>query len=418
LSNYYIRDGASGANDGSDWTNAWEDMDDIVWGEGGVERGDTIYIADGTYLGDTFNLAESSSTYVYVKKAISTDHGTDTGWSSGYGDGQATFTGQFYFTTGYWYIDGQEGSGRSGHGFKIYISSGSTVRCVLVNDSSYVEFYHTEIEGPGEDNSDSDDDLVYIYYDADYFKLSYCWIHDTNRTCFFSIYPHHTTIEYCVLEKRHTDSETHGSLISINSSGADAGTIIRYSEFTKNYGTGMIVIKDATQNGFEIYGNIFYEEPGTSRYLVSNGIICDTGGDTTTDVKVYNNTFVNVQDLTGNALVTYWDFDSATNEFYNNICYNQDNAYNTTHDYNLWNDSDLASGETNGQYWSGGTSLFTDYANDDYTLTQATDAGDDTIGDAYNTDVNGNTRGADGTWDRGAYEYVNSGTMRLIAIMV
>ena len=91
MSDWFIRDGASGSNNGTDWTNAWEDMDDITWGVGGVQRGDAIYIADGIYINDTFDLAESGTDYVYVIKATSSAHGTETGWDSGYGDGVATF---------------------------------------------------------------------------------------------------------------------------------------------------------------------------------------------------------------------------------------------------------------------------------------------------------------------------------------
>ena len=41
----------------------------------------------------------------------------------------------------------------------------------------------------------------------------------------------------------------------------------------------------------------------------------------------------------------------------------------------------------------------------DFRLLSPTDAGDDTIGETYLTDPDGNTRGADGVWDRGAFEY-------------
>ncbi|HBA83183.1 MAG TPA: hypothetical protein DCZ95_03725 [Verrucomicrobia bacterium] len=73
------------------------------------------------------------------------------------------------------------------------------------------------------------------------------------------------------------------------------------------------------------------------------------------------------------------------------------------HDYNAYS-SDL--GETHDQE-SISTSTFTNYAGDDFTLAAATAGGDDSIGATYNTDMLGSTRGADGTWDRGAYEYVD-----------
>ena len=54
----------------------------------------------------TFNDAVSGTTLITIKKAIESDHGTDTGWSSAYGDGQATFP-NVTFTTSYWTFDGQ-----------------------------------------------------------------------------------------------------------------------------------------------------------------------------------------------------------------------------------------------------------------------------------------------------------------------
>jgi hypothetical protein len=85
--NHYIRAGATGSNNGSDWENAWTNM------PVSYTRGDTYYVADGTYTGErTLNTAESGSTYIYIKKATASEHGTETGWNSGYGDGTAVFT--------------------------------------------------------------------------------------------------------------------------------------------------------------------------------------------------------------------------------------------------------------------------------------------------------------------------------------
>lgn len=45
--NLYVRKGASGSNNGSDWNNAWTDVTQISWG--GVNPGDSIWIAGGNY---------------------------------------------------------------------------------------------------------------------------------------------------------------------------------------------------------------------------------------------------------------------------------------------------------------------------------------------------------------------------------
>src|SRR3989339_75388 len=101
---HYIRQGATGSNNGSDWTNAWIALPATL------QRGHTYYIADGTYGSYTFDDAVSGTLYITVKKAVAGDHGTNTGWQTGHGDGQAEFSG-FSFSSGYYVIDGQSGGG-------------------------------------------------------------------------------------------------------------------------------------------------------------------------------------------------------------------------------------------------------------------------------------------------------------------
>jgi hypothetical protein len=111
--NHYILQGGTG--NGTTWSNALNNLPDTL------VRGDTYYIADGTYSEHMFNDAESGATYISIKKATAGDHGTDTGWQSTYGDGQAVFKGLINFTKGYYVWDGITGSGSSynSYGFKI-----------------------------------------------------------------------------------------------------------------------------------------------------------------------------------------------------------------------------------------------------------------------------------------------------------
>src|ERR1041385_3267084 len=47
---FYVRAGAGGSNNGSDWNNAWRECSSIVWGgSSGVNAGDTVWMAGGTY---------------------------------------------------------------------------------------------------------------------------------------------------------------------------------------------------------------------------------------------------------------------------------------------------------------------------------------------------------------------------------
>jgi len=116
----FVREGAAGANDGSNWTDAWTSL---TTAEASLSRGDTLWVADGSYTGNvTFNVATSGTTAITVKKATAAAHGTETGWSSAYGDGQAVIGSWLSFTTDYWVVDGAC-SWPTGVGFKVNCTS-------------------------------------------------------------------------------------------------------------------------------------------------------------------------------------------------------------------------------------------------------------------------------------------------------
>ena len=115
MANHFIRTGALGLDDGSDWTNAWPDFASVTW-----TRGDTYYVADGVYAETvTLTKAVAGASYIYILKATATAHVTEDGWNAGYGDGQAE-TGRWSIQTGYWYISGVgRTTETSGYGFKV-----------------------------------------------------------------------------------------------------------------------------------------------------------------------------------------------------------------------------------------------------------------------------------------------------------
>jgi hypothetical protein len=86
--NHYVRQGASG--NGSDWTNACGDFTGSC-AASSLVRGDTYYVAGGTYTAKTWNTPASGTSVITIKKAIVADHGTATGWNDAYA-AQATFT--------------------------------------------------------------------------------------------------------------------------------------------------------------------------------------------------------------------------------------------------------------------------------------------------------------------------------------
>ena len=151
--NYCVRDGATGSNDGSDWTDAYTELPSTL------ERGSTYYIADGTYSGYTFNDAVSGTSLITIKKAIASDHGTSTGWQSSYGDGQVEFAGSsgdtLRFTTDYWVFDGQVGGGpgnwKTGYGFRVIADANeeNTKLIDIENGADYITVSHVDMQFNG-----------------------------------------------------------------------------------------------------------------------------------------------------------------------------------------------------------------------------------------------------------------------------
>jgi hypothetical protein len=83
--NCYVRSSATGAGNGSDWTNAYTSL------PASLTRGVIYYVAAGRYPGHTFADADSGTATISILAATAASHGTATGWSSSY-VGQATFT--------------------------------------------------------------------------------------------------------------------------------------------------------------------------------------------------------------------------------------------------------------------------------------------------------------------------------------
>lgn len=410
--NLYVRAGATGSQNGSDWSNAYPSLPNTLI------RGNTYYIANGSYGSYSFDDTESGSTKIYIKKATVSDHGTEVGWQSNYGEGQATFS-SWTFSSAYWNISGGTGGGpgswESNFGMRIK-TSGSGAKAIRINvKPSYITIAHVDIENSGED-VDGTGDTIYTVGSSNV-TISYCWVHNTNRTNFLINGSQNWTIEYSLISDKHNTDSTHGEHLSANGNGMNANHVYRYNIWRDAGGanTGVIVIKDSVQSGWKIYGNIFYVTD-SSRYRVTNGIITDSTGDSTTNVKIFNNTFLPHMGINGPAQTVSWDV-STNNEFKNNIIFGSGGFAGTSRSNNLYDSSSLASGETGGQYFSSGEPvLFTNQGSYNHTLKIATDGGDDLIGAEYHVDMRGVTRGGDRVWDRGAFEFQSGNPPPSVAI--
>lgn len=394
--NKYVRPGAAGTATGADWTNAYVDLPATL------TRGDTYYLADGTYATYTFDDAVSGTSVITVKKATIADHGTETGWVSTYGDGTASF-GQLSIETSYYAIDGNTdvvGSYgihvswptggvaifRVGVGIDTTVSN-ITVRDVSVNGAGIGLQRGIQIDGAT--------DLLFSNVQS--------WNLD-NDGVLLNVSVTNSIFEYMYIHTRNDAGlvpTTHADAIEVQK--ATSNITWRYSRF--NWAGQQVFWGGLTPTGhgtWYIYGNRFYAAPD---YAGSKGMHGHSTNPLIGPIYVYNNTFANIE--------LAHDFQTGvTGEVKNNIYYDvlvPPSFGNTTHNYNWFKTGQSTAGEANAQT---GGDPFVSEGTGDYRLSAATTAGA-TLGSPYNVDIDAVTRGADGTWDRGAYEYSGTTTYTL-----
>ena len=406
----YVRAGASGSADGTDWTNAYTSL------PAALTRGDTYYIADGAYGSYDFNDAVSGTTLITIKKATVAAHGTETGWSDTYGDGVAEFSATgtvLVFSTGYWVFDGVTGTNQTGHGFKVRVTgTADATRGIRFDSGPTFTISHTEItaDAPCSVADASKQDGIYTTNAAATgITLSYNYIHNWKRAGILASNVSGWTIEHNFVYHTYSTSGSHGQAIQLGP-GAVSDFDIRYNTFKDTHGTGVIVYLDNTFDDLRIYGNLFWHTGETAACGLNSTsqAIGSTDGDTATNIKIHNNTFVGMKGRDPQPSGGIDHNGTATgNETFNNVWYDSIVTHNASgNDYNAYFASvGSAPSETNGQ--TGAGDPFVDRTGGDFRLSAATDAGT-TLASPYDTDLLGITRAVDGTWDRGAYEY-NSG---------
>ncbi len=415
---HYVRAGATGANNGADWSNAYTSLPISF------VRGDTYYIADGTYAeSHNLNTPISGTAVITIKKATVADHGTSTGWVDSYGDGQVVFNNGFTFATSYWVLDGVTGGGpgqwESNFGFFINMpaSGGQDATFRFGNGVTSITVQHVDVYGRGRLYG-YDTDIFYITDPISNLTIRYCFLRDTSRTMILT-WPAKANgilIEFTKFS-RNGPAEHREAW----SAGPDDNVVVRYNLFEDIFGTGVIAIVNNIGDAanWEIYGNVFYHTGKITDGIINTGLIVnryDAGGSpiavSATNWKVYNNTIANIRN---GSFTTAIDAEQFTNyTVYNNIWYNNNGisgANGTTGDYNWFyaNNSNNTSGAHD---IVGSANPFQDtspWLTGNWTL--KTGIPGYNLGQPYGSDYLGKTRGADGAWDRGALEFGSAGNV-------
>lgn len=401
---YYVRAGATGTASGHDWNNAFPAL------PSSLQRGATYYVADGTYPRRTFSTPESGTSVITIRKATASgSHTSVPGWSAAFGDGQATFTNGVRFTTGYYLVDGVNGGGPADWncthcGFKFQGTSGG-VKLLQIEGSSHITVQHVDMPHRGRfENADADDIVYAAVGGCEAITVRYSYLHDSGRAPVLTRSCRNFLFEYNKVARNESTSDQHAQ----GWSGIDpGGHVIRYNLFEDIEGTSVITLgsESGCTNGIQIYGNIFWARPP----LVlgwGNGVIGTWTGYCTSNWKIHNNTFVNFTDPGGGRGPKIFLKDGTGHSVQNNIWVNNagvthvlGSSYTLSHN-SYYNTAVSVTGTSDR---TGLTSdPLVDWRNENFRLRGATDPGVSIAAAAQ--DMLGLTRGADGTWDRGALE--------------
>lgn len=400
----YVRSGAAGANSGKDWANAYKDL------PASLVRGDTYYVADGTYGSHKFNDERSGTSVILIKKATVADHGTATGWQDEYGDGQADFSPLTFGTPavtgngGYYEFNGYSPSAPKQCGFRIVthgIPDGYPENQTSIHygyggtgNHPYCSWRYIEFKGPGGSGTYNSvtgtPSLIGIYAhgnngscdgcDTSHMVVSHCYFHGITTPLFDLNGNNYMTVEYSEFcDNRDEGGTDHSNIYWVGSSYG----IFRYNR-VHNYNVEGLFFGGST-TGWQIYGNVFYDGVSVARGIEFRE------PQSQRDMKIYNNTFVN---LPLPAIRVMEASVCSGVDIRNNLMVN-------TGGIALQNGG---SGVTSVNNVDSTTSAFVNHSADNYQLAGPTAAGTP-LPSPYNVDVDGKIRGADGVWDVGAYEY-------------
>lgn len=409
---------ATGSGNGSDWNNQ-ADFDTLS-----LTRGNTYFLADGTYTGKTLNTANSGSTRIIIKKAVESDHGSATGWTSTLGDGRATFSGGVNLLTDFYTISGQsrdEGDWSSQTAYKIKIPSitSNTAAFGSVSDDIILEYIEIG-EDYGTTNLEAYGDLIYV---GGFTEKASNWIIRRNYLHNGRTIGQINNVENFLWEYNFMGPNWEKTGIR-HHSGDCTDVVIRYNMFrnscqgngafdeTANSCTAIVGFYgdgDGVQayTGALIYGNVFWDQ-GDIDFTDAAVLMTGSHGsgpslDTCSGCNIHNNTFVgmgknNVMGDFGNASIRFEGANSGS-VAHNNIWYDIGTIGMTVACGAATCSNNTFSGLTSGNFVSVGTQNFR--------LTGAI-AGT-SLSSPYNQDMDGVTRGADGTFDRGAFEFDEGG---------
>ena len=402
-----------GAGDGSSWSDAFAGLPEQR------VRGARYYFAAGEYhVPDTGQVEtyvlddpDEGDQMIELVKATEENHGEDDGWESSFGDG-AVELGPLSFVTGYYVIDGRQGADTTGYGIAIrhrdcelratdFIASpiffpwNSTTTHLLVSQ--------VEIEDCGDqgDQSIRSQDAIYAVNPVSHFTLRDSYVHDAWRNLFFLQDAFDVRIENVAFVRAGTHHEsntialrnTRNVLIRSNTMIDSINNYISLQTVRNVTITANVFAR--SPEGWDDWAGIFSQEPAVNVLIAGNTFHALAGLNTgirftaeTTNLRVVNNLWTS--NRTNQIML---NGEHSSNAFWDNLRVDGDEPVSL--DDRIEEESAQILEED----------PFLDAADLDLHLAVPTAPGEVLDDPFVNVDRDGNERGTDGVWDRGAYEY-------------
>lgn len=422
--NYYVRKGATGSNQGSDWTNAWNEMSQINFSS--LACGDTVWIAGGVYTSPLKgNKSCTSETTLTFNRVRSTDTvaAAAPGWAASY-DSLVTLPnidipGPSAFITI---------SGRISNGIQVLIpgTSGDGIDGGAGTGSGqnqpidHITFTYIEVYGPACVTSGTCTGSGIVGVNI----MPYCKGANRTNLLFDHMSIHRageairgcgwdsSTVQYSLIYDTNNDGPQHEDILYSNPPYQNVTW--RYNKIFQSPNDGLFFEFGPGAVNFAFYGNVVYHSGGW--------LICFKAatGDTYGPVFIYNNTFEN--DGTFGDYQPGWlgfsgmaSGSEVANNVFENISSSAESAPpNASHNaYSVSGSSDGGAGSF--IYKPGALGASTMFVSEAPTNPIAADfhvtaAGAATFGVGkalpapYNTDPDGTVRGSGGNWTVGAYQ--------------
>jgi hypothetical protein len=464
---HYVCQGATGAGDGSSWSDACTDFKGSC-APGGLSRGDTYWVSAGTYSsgGITFTTPDSGGSVITIQAATDSRHGSgSTGWTTGGSgachQGQATF-GPLQFQSDNWTFNGiYRGNGggspaqdwRTNYGFKVNNNNGSGAPVASsaaiqvgipgsMQPENNVTIEYVEVSGSHDVRGRYlDAGIQFTGGSSQNNYAGYNYVHDVGvADGIDGDSVNNFTIEYNWVQNNEVTAANHSEIIAIRcwNNGTDSNINIRYNFVENSNSTAMIAtpcVNDINPSNWAIYGNVFlYNASEAQSGYTCGGSPTECGnGDGWLSLwnfshwngylYVFNNTISSI-DIPGGSCHHDWGGSGGatmgTVAFYNNVYYNcQENIQpvgcpGTCSSYTDSYNSYFAMNETRDPDPNKQVSQSNPFNNvgqgtnqNDFSLKTDTSAWFNTssIMSGNQTDIVGNTRSS----SRGAYQFGTSG---------